>query len=244
MEFAREAGMRHNYLVFSFLSLVVGLFSPCPSDAQSSGYDQPKLKAPSPIRKQQPENASSPAVLLTPMKSDAPAGLALIDDVCVHRERRVKVYRLINAPVKEVANALNQWLKTKLGDSQAKLNGFICDAPVIMVPEEVNNSLVISMVHDFPHAAEIENIITSLDQASHNIRVQTVIRKTVNGVTEIVGKPSLVLRDNVAGSITFGSANERYTIEVVARVQPNERPATTILRSASEPRSERKTRQR
>ncbi len=203
---------------------------------------KPKLKAPTPVTPAESAKPQNPAVMLTPISGDSKLNLSLIDDVCAHQERRVQVFRLTNAPVQDVADTLNQWLQSKLGKGQAEVDGFICNAPVIIVPELATNSLIVSMASDFSQAQQIEKIIQTLDRKPRTIRVQAVLKKTVNGQTTVIGQPHLILRENEQGAVTFGTSDEKYTIEITARAEQLDKPIKTILHSANQPGSAKRDR--
>jgi hypothetical protein len=218
------------------MTLMVTLVAqPCLVNGQQPAALAPKLKAPAPVIRQPSTEKQAPAVILTPIARNSQLDLSLIDDICTQNERRVQTFRLKHAPVRDVAKSLNQWLQTKLETNQADVNGFICNAPVIIVPEEATNSLIVSMANDFSHAREVEKIIQTLDRSAPTVRVQAVLKKTVNGQTTVIGKPTLVLRDNIQGGVTIGSADEQYTIELTTRVEPIRKSVKTILHSATKP---------
>ncbi len=98
----------------------------------------------------------SPAVILKPIRPDSKFDMALIDDVCVHSKRQSRVYQFKHVAVAEVAESINQWLKTRLNRKGAKVDGFICNAPVIIVPEVSTNSLIVSVAADFEDADQLK----------------------------------------------------------------------------------------
>ena len=158
-----------------------------------------------------------PAVLLTPMQAGG-ADAALINDMCKLKERRVQVYRLNNAAVNDVAESVNQWLQGKLKSNKATVRGFICNAPVIIVPDPVTNSLIVSVASDFGEAVELDAIIRELDRAPNQIEIQAVIKKTVNGQATVLSSPSLLMLENTTGSITVDTPEGELTLELTARI--------------------------
>lgn len=176
-----------------------------------------------------------PAVLLTPMQAGQPADVALINDVCQQKERNVQVYRLSNAPADDVAESVNQWLQARLKSNKATVNGFICNAPVIIVPDPVTNSLIVSVASDFAESDQIDTIIHELDRAPSQIAVAAVIKKTVGGQTTVLASPSIIVLENMTGSITVSSPEGELTIELTARIVNQSNPVQQPPHSAERP---------
>ena len=174
-----------------------------------------------------------PAVMLTPMQAGG-ADAALINDMCQLKERRVQVYRLNNVAVNDVAESINQWLQGKLKSDKATVRGFICNAPVIIVPDPVTNSLIVSVASDFGESVELDAIIRDLDRAPNLIAVHAVIKKTIDGRATVLTSPNLTMIENTTGSITVDTPEGELTIELTARVV---KPHRTVQRS-SEPDEE------
>ena len=183
----------------------------------------------------------SPAVILKPIRPDSKFDMALIDDVCVHSKRQAQVYQFKHAAVEEVAELINQWLKTKLNAKGAKVDGFICNAPVIIVPEVATNSLIVSVAADFEDANTLQEIIESLDRASNTIEIEAVLKKTANGRTEVLAVPSLIVSENNTASVTVDTKEGQLTIELTARVVKGESLMQTQPRTAQQPTDKART---
>ena len=183
------------------------------------------------------DNNQDKAVLLTPIQSGEPADAALINDMCKLKERQVQIYRLNNAPVNDVAESINKWLQARLKSDKASVNGFICNAPVIIVPDPVTNSLIVSVVADFEEKAELQTIIRDLDRSANQIEVHAVIKQTIDGKTTVLSSPKLIMRENFTGSITTTTPEGELTIELTARiVNPDDStqpPSRTAKRPAN-----------
>jgi type II secretory pathway component GspD/PulD (secretin) len=164
------------------------------------------------------DSPQDPAVLLTPMQQGEPADAALINDMCQLKERKVNVYRLQNAAANDVAESVNQWLQGKLKSNKATVRGFICNAPVIIVPDPVTNSLIVSVASDFAETADLDAMIKELDLAPRQIAVAAVIKKTVGGQTTVLTSPSIIMLENTQGSITVSTPEGELTIELTARI--------------------------
>ncbi len=168
------------------------------------------------------DSLDRPPVLLRPMQQNSGINLSLIDDVCRQTRRQTRVYRFQNSAVADVAETINQWLQQKLKSKQAKVNGFICNAPIIIVPEVESNTLVISTTDAFTLHDELEQLIQKLDRESATIQIKAVIKRTVDGKTQILAAPSMIVRENTTGSITVGNEDDQLTLELTARVTETE----------------------
>ena len=86
-------------------------------------------------------------------------------------------YRLSNAPAQDVADAINSYLegRTSLIDADPRTATGVpaVNRSVIVVPEVVSNSLIVSALPEY--RAEIENIIKSLDRRPPMIQVKVLI---------------------------------------------------------------------
>lgn len=162
--------------------------------------------------------SQNPAVILKPIRPNSKFDMALIDDVCVHTKRRAQIYRLKNAAVEKVADSVNQWLKSKLNLKGAAVNGFICNAPVIIVPEVATNSLIVSVAADFEAMDELSAMIQEMDRVPHTIEIKAVLKKTVDGKTDVLAIPHLIANDNQECSLTVETEDGQFTIELTARV--------------------------
>ena len=180
------------------------------------------------------ESIGNPPVLLTPVQRGSQLDIGLIDDVCKLNERKTVVYRLKNAAVEDVAASINQWLQARLKSEHAKVDGFICNAPIIILPDAATNSLIVSMSVDFQDKPAVEKIIKQLDQAPPTVQIQAVLKKTVDGKTIVLGRPQLIVRENTQSSVTIDVDGEQYTLELSTRVITNLESESKIPHSATE----------
>jgi hypothetical protein len=221
-----------NYATFLAILIVT---VPTLALAQTTTPSVPGSAEPSPTAVQSAgdaDNTQNPAVILKPIQPGSKFDMALIDDVCVHTKRRAQVYRLKNAAVEEVADSINQWLKSKLNLKSAQVNGFICNAPVIIVPEIATNSLIVSVAADFKAADELNEMILQLDRTSNTIEIQAVLKKTVDGKTDVLAIPRLIAKENSQCSVTVDTEEGQFTIELTARVIKDDGSRQETLRSA------------
>ncbi len=98
-----------------------------------------------------------------------------------------KVYRLSNAPALDVAEAINTYLdgRTELVDADPRTATGVpaVNRSVIVTPEVVSNSLIVSALPEY--RAEIENIIKSLDRRPPMVQVKVLIAEVdLNAVEE------------------------------------------------------------
>lgn len=93
------------------------------------------------------------------------------------RQRQTTVVKLRNAPVTEVANAINQFLTNQRNlyqiDPNIVTNQEILEREIIVVPEAVSNSLLISSTPRF--FEEIKRIVQKLDAAPPQVVIQALI---------------------------------------------------------------------
>ena len=90
------------------------------------------------------------------------------------QNRRVDVFRLSNAPVQDVADALNAWLVERESQNdffQTELNRY--HRRVIVVPELISNSLLISARPEYFN--EIERLIRAFDRRPPMVKVKVMI---------------------------------------------------------------------
>lgn len=116
--------------------------------------------------------------------SGAPGDLNVVEAILVRldegdiRQRKTTVYRLKNAPAIDVANAINQFLQSeRLVQQQA---GFQTTSPfeqlereVVVVPEAVSNSLIVSATPRFYD--EIAKVVEELDARPPMVMIQVLI---------------------------------------------------------------------
>ena len=119
--------------------------------------------------------------------------LQIIEDLLNRLDTRAvnnfstEVYRLSNAPAQDVADAINTYLdgRTDLIDADPRTNTGVpaVNRAVIVTPEVVSNSLIVSALPEY--IAEIENIIISLDRRPPMIQVKVLIAEVdLNAVEE------------------------------------------------------------
>jgi len=93
------------------------------------------------------------------------------------RERKSVVYRLKNAPAVDVANAINEFLRSERQVEQTSpelLSPFEqIEREVIVVPEAVSNSLIISATPRF--FEEVKRLVVQLDERPPMVMIQVVI---------------------------------------------------------------------
>lgn len=93
------------------------------------------------------------------------------------RQRQNQVYRLINSPAEDVAAAISEFLRTQLQVQQTDpglLSPFEqIEREVIVVPERVSNSLLISATPRF--FKDVMELVTRLDQAPKQVVIQALL---------------------------------------------------------------------
>jgi len=126
-----------------------------------------------------------------------------------------QVYRLSNAPAIDVAEAINAWLEgvVDLAGTDPRQNNGVStsDRTVIVVPEVVSNSLIVSARPEY--RAEVEKIIRALDRRPPLVKVKVLIAEvdltTLEEFGVEVGLQDSLLFDrgtlfDAAGDITDG----------------------------------------
>ncbi|MFH1919128.1 MAG: secretin N-terminal domain-containing protein [Planctomycetota bacterium] len=92
-------------------------------------------------------------------------------------ERKTTVYRLKNSPARDVAETVNEYLRSRrmveLAAPGAASPFQQIEREVIVVPEQVTNSLIISATPRFYTA--IEELVKDLDEAPAQVMIQVVI---------------------------------------------------------------------
>ena len=92
-------------------------------------------------------------------------------------QRRVFVYRLSNAPALDVSDAINTWLETRstVNDEDPRALGGVnqTNREVIVVPEVVSNSLIVSALPEY--YAELQQVIEALDRRPPLVKVKVMI---------------------------------------------------------------------
>ncbi|MCH2182819.1 MAG: hypothetical protein MK108_12515 [Mariniblastus sp.] len=93
------------------------------------------------------------------------------DDIA---NRRVSVYRLSNAPVLDVSDAINAWLEERGSQTDTLVNNVLSERrDVILVPEVISNSLIVSARPEYYH--QVESIIRALDRRPPMVKVKVLI---------------------------------------------------------------------
>ena len=215
-----------------FAILIVAM--PALAIAQTSSPSAPDSPEPSMAAGQAAEvgNSQDPAVILKPMRPNSKFDMSLIDDVCKHTKRKTQIYTLKHVAVETVAESINQWLKSKLDVKGAQVNGFICNAPVIIVPDLATNSLIVSVTADFKEMDELGTMIEELDRAPNLIEIKAVLKKTVDGKTKVLANPRLTTLENQPCRVTLDTEDGQFSIELVARMINSEESMNESLRSA------------
>ncbi len=154
--------------------------------------------------------------------ASGPAGdLQVVEDLLnrldakATNEMPAQVYRLSNAPAIDVAEAINAWLDgvVDLAGTDPRQNNGVStsDRTVIVVPEVVSNSLIVSARPEY--RAEVEKIIRALDRRPPMVKVKVLIAEVnLNALEEFgveLGLQDSLLFDrgtlfNAAGEITDG----------------------------------------
>ncbi|MEX2169419.1 MAG: secretin N-terminal domain-containing protein [Pirellulales bacterium] len=114
------------------------------------------------------------------------------------RQRTTAVYRLKNAPAEDVAIALNEWLRT---EREAEAAAELAISPfeqiereVVIVPELVSNSLIVSATPRF--FEEIRKLIEQLDERPPMVMIQVLIAEVEMGDLDEFGV-ELGLQDSI-----------------------------------------------
>jgi len=93
------------------------------------------------------------------------------------RQRQTTVIRLRNSPATDVANAINQFLQSQRDlaqiDPNLVTNMELLEREIIVVPETVSNSLLISATPRY--FEEIQRIVDRLDQAPPQVVIQALL---------------------------------------------------------------------
>lgn len=103
-------------------------------------------------------------------------------------QRRVFVYRLSNAPALDVSDAINAWLdsRSSVNDEDPRAVGGLnqTNREVIVVPEVVSNSLIVSVLPQY--YGELESVIRALDRRPPMVKVKVLIAEVdLNSIEEL-----------------------------------------------------------
>lgn len=114
------------------------------------------------------------------------------------RQRKTKVYRLKNAPALDVSNAVNEYLRSERTVQQTQpglLSPFQqIEREVIVVPELVSNSLIVSATPRFYE--EITKLVEELDKRPPMVMIQVLIGEVTLNSTDEFGV-ELGLQDSI-----------------------------------------------
>jgi len=123
--------------------------------------------------------------------------LLRLDDSDV-RQRKCAIYRLRNAPAVDVANAINEYLRSERQVQQITpelLSPFEqIEREVVVVPEPVSNSLIVSATPRF--FEEVCELVERLDERPPMVMIQVLIAEVALGNTDEFGV-ELGLQDSV-----------------------------------------------
>ncbi len=124
------------------------------------------------------------------------------------RDRNIEVYRLNNAPAEQVAEAINQWLQSKQDAEEAAdltVSPFEqIDRDVIVVPELVSNSLIISATDEY--LAKVRELVRKLDERPPMVMIQVLIAEVKLNDTDEFGvelglQDSLLFDRSIVGEL-------------------------------------------
>ncbi len=125
------------------------------------------------------------------------------------RERVTTVYRLLNAPALDVSTAINQWLqgRRQINQLETQITSPFeqIEREVIVVPEVVSNSLIVSATPRY--FDEVRKIVTDLDRRPPMVVIQVCIAEvTLGNVDEFgveLGLQDSLLFDRGIGTVGF-----------------------------------------
>jgi type II secretion system protein D len=130
------------------------------------------------------------------------------------RNRESTVYRLKNAPATDVANAINQYLRSER-QVQQMAPGLVSafeqiEREVVVVPEPVSNSLIVSATPRF--FEEITKLVKQLDERPPMVMIQVLIADVTLNDTDEFGvelglQDSLLFDRSVPGLGTLDGTN-------------------------------------
>ena len=153
--------------------------------------------------------------------------IARLDQEGIER-RQTEVYRLKNAPASDVAQSINEFLRSERMVQQAAPGTTSpfqqIESEVIVVPEPVNNSLIISATPRF--FDEIMELVEKLDEAPDQVMIQVLIAEIdLNDTDEFgieLGLQDSILFDrsllgdlNTVSTTTQTGGNDKITTEQV-----------------------------
>ncbi len=129
------------------------------------------------------------------------------------RQRRTTVVRLKNSPVTEVANAINLFLQSQRDlvtlDPELISNVELLEREIVVVPEPVSNSLLVSATPRY--FEEIERIIFELDQAPAQVVIQALLVEVELSQTDEFGV-EIGVQDSVLFDRSLVNADNFLTV--------------------------------
>jgi type II secretion system protein D len=154
----------------------------------------------------------SNSIIVTGSSSD----LAVVDTVLTRldeksvSERRSRIYRLLNAPAVDVATAINEYLTTERSVvealSLAALGPYeLITREVVVVPEMVSNSLIISATPRY--FDEIARLVAELDERPPMVMIQVLIAEVALDNQEELGV-ELGIQDSLLFDRSVAVGNE------------------------------------
>lgn len=166
----------------------------------------------------------------TIIASGPAADLQVVDDLINRldtsdiRASQTNVYRLSNAPAQDISDAISSWLDTRTDiinvDPRQNSETGQANRGIIVVPETVSNSLIVSCLPEYRE--EIEGIIRALDRRPPMVKVKVLIAEVnLNTLEEFgvdVGIQDSLLFDRgtvvdaagaIAGGIGFPFNNQQ-----------------------------------
>jgi len=129
--------------------------------------------------------------------------------------RKTTVYRVKYAAAQEVAWAVNHELTTMLGE-KPKHEGFIVDSPVVIIPEVITNSLLISAKPAYMD--KILGMIRKLDKAPTQIMVQFLIEEIEDGKATVLSRPQVMTLDGAEAIIEIGSEKKKMRVSLTPHI--------------------------
>jgi len=156
--------------------------------------------------------------------SPAPQGAAKVNKPVIS-QRRTVVYRIMFVDVKEVAKAVNRELTTILS-LKPKLEGFIVDSPIVLIPEVSTNSLLVTAKPGF--IDKIAKIIRKIDKAQTEITIQLLIQEVENGKVTTLSRPVVRTLDGKESGIEIGTGDKSLRITLTPHVVRQDDEETTL----------------
>jgi type II secretory pathway component GspD/PulD (secretin) len=131
--------------------------------------------------------------------------------------RSTTVYRLKHLAAKDAARALNEKLGKQL-DTKPRHDGIVLDSPVVVVPDEASNTLLISA--EAAYAGKIAATIQKLDAQPQFVAVRCRIsRIDAGGRAEVLSRPRIMTIDGQTAVVEIsGGQTDRYKFELTPHI--------------------------